>query len=417
MRAYLSVLPLGVMALDDSNILVAFKKFDLNPEAVARKLLDISNGKQISEIEEIANDLSSNGYSVLVCESAEICDLLKKVKVSENLKIITEKNNEVSKKLRADFDNNLASYGGLKNTIEINIFLNKVSLIYTREKIRRSAERRDMLIIQAVEALNDLDKSVNLNSSRLREWYSLYFPELNDLVSSHESYSKIVGGVGLKDNYDVPLLEKIGIPSKRAEIIVNSLNKTIGAEFMPQDISIITLFANMINAQYEARTRLEEYIDQAMEEVAPNIKSLAGSVLGARLISLAGGLANLSKMPASTVQVLGAEKALFTYLKSGDRPPKHGIIFQHAWIHNAPKWQRGKIARALAGKLSIASRLDYYSANINQNILSALDKRMDEIKRKYEKPSEKTKKPRIKPKTKFKRKSLSDKKKRRLKGK
>ncbi|MFQ6074136.1 MAG: C/D box methylation guide ribonucleoprotein complex aNOP56 subunit, partial [Candidatus Bathyarchaeia archaeon] len=138
---------------------------------------------------------------------------------------------------------------------------------------------------------------------------------------------------------------------------------------------------------YKARQTLESYLDTAMEEIAPNIQALVGSLLGARLIALSGGLRNLAKMPASTIQVLGAEKALFRALKTGTRPPKHGIIFQHTLIHEAKRWQRGKLARALAGKLAIAARTDAFSGKYMGDYLKAnLESRTEEIKEKYEKP-------------------------------
>jgi nucleolar protein 56 len=126
-------------------------------------------------------------------------------------------------------------------------------------------------------------------------------------------------------------------------------------------------------------------MDSAMDEVAPNMKALVGSLLGARLIALTGGLINLAKMPASTVQVLGAEKALFRSLKTGARPPKHGIIFQHTLIHEGKRWQRGKIARALAGKLAIAARSDAFSGNyIGDGLKASFERRIKEIQEKYE---------------------------------
>jgi len=125
-------------------------------------------------------------------------------------------------------------------------------------------------------------------------------------------------------------------------------------------------------------------LDSVMDEVAPNTRALVGSLLGARLIALAGGLTNLAKLPASTVQVLGAEKALFRSLRTGTRPPKHGIIFQHSIIHEAKRWQRGKIARALAGKLTIATRIDAFGGKyVGDQLRVDLEKRIEEIKERY----------------------------------
>ncbi len=124
-----------------------------------------------------------------------------------------------------------------------------------------------------------------------------------------------------------------------------------------------------------------------MKEVAPNIQGLVGSLLGARLISLAGGLDRMARLPSSTIQVLGAEKALFRSLKSNSLPPKHGVIFQFPEIHQSPKWQRGKIARALAGKLAITARVDafhgqYIADELRINLLQAINR----IKKQFPKP-------------------------------
>jgi nucleolar protein 56 len=146
---------------------------------------------------------------------------------------------------------------------------------------------------------------------------------------------------------------------------------------------------------YELRKNMESYVDQAMKGVAPNTRAVAGALLGARLIAIAGSLQNLAMRPASTIQVLGAEKALFRSLKTGARPPKHGLIFQHALLHDAKRWQRGKIARVLAGKLAIAARTDAFGGRyIGDALMADINKRLKEIREKYrEPPPPKEKKP------------------------
>jgi nucleolar protein 56 len=121
-----------------------------------------------------------------------------------------------------------------------------------------------------------------------------------------------------------------------------------------------------------------------MESLAPNVTSLTGAIIGARLIALTGGLSRLSRVSSSTIQLLGAEKALFRHLRDGELPPKHGIIFQHPLLHNAPYWQRGKIARALAGKIAIAAKLDHNSDKLmGEELLNDLRRRIEEIRKKY----------------------------------
>ena len=129
--------------------------------------------------------------------------------------------------------------------------------------------------------------------------------------------------------------------------------------------------------------------DAEMEKVAPNISAILGAAVGARILGRAGSLSRLASMPASTIQVIGAEKALFRSLKTGAQPPKHGILFQHPMVHAAPRWQRGKIARAIAAKAVIAARVDVYGEGLNNTLLDKLNVRVKEIGKKYEAPSEK----------------------------
>jgi len=134
---------------------------------------------------------------------------------------------------------------------------------------------------------------------------------------------------------------------------------------------------------FSLRDKLASHVEKTMRQVAPNVTEIAGATIGARLIARSGGLKKLAVLPASTIQILGAEKALYRALKSGARPPKHGILFQHAAVHSAPKWQRGKVARSVAGKIAIAARIDIFRGSKDENILHSLEARLDEIKIKY----------------------------------
>ena len=134
---------------------------------------------------------------------------------------------------------------------------------------------------------------------------------------------------------------------------------------------------------FSLRDKLASHVEKTMRQVAPNVTEIAGATIGARLIARSGGLKKLAVLPASTIQILGAEKALYRALKSGARPPKHGILFQHAAVHSAPKWQRGKVARSVAGKIAIAARIDIFRGSKDENILHSLEARLDEIKVRY----------------------------------
>jgi nucleolar protein 56 len=243
------------------------------------------------------------------------------------------------------------------------------------------------VIAQAIQTLDDLDRTVNLFMGRLREWYGIHFPELDRLIEKHETYARLVMNLGYKDNFSLEALEKEGLPKERAENTAEVAEKSMGADMAKQDLAEIQALSKNVLELYVLRKNMENYVDKTMEEVAPNTKAVAGALLGARLIAIAGSLQNLAMKPASTIQVLGAEKALFRSLKTGARPPKHGLIFQHALLHDAKRWQRGKIARVLAGKLAIAARIDAFGGRYVGDALKAdIEKRLAEIREKYKEP-------------------------------
>jgi nucleolar protein 56 len=241
-----------------------------------------------------------------------------------------------------------------------------------------------------------LDRTVNLFMGRTREWYGVHFPELDRLIEKHETYARLVSDLGYREKFKLKALEKEGIPKERAEATAKAAESSMGADVAEQDLAEIQALSRNVQSLYELRKDMENYLDRTMEEVAPNTRTIAGALLGARLIAIAGSLQNLAMKPASTIQVLGAEKALFRSLKTGARPPKHGLIFQHTLLHDAKRWQRGKIARVIAGKLAIAARIDAFGGKyVGDRLKAEVDKRIDEIREKYKEPPPlKEKKPR-----------------------
>ncbi len=224
-------------------------------------------------------------------------------------------------------------------------------------------------ISQAVHTIDDLIQTSNLLSERLHEWYNLHFPELEKMVSGSK-YAKLIAEHG--DRKSIPGVEFEG---------------SVGAELSEEDRGTIMQFAQLLMEVDSERHELEEYIEANMREHASNVTHLAGPLIGARLICLAGGLEELARMPSSTIQLLGAEKALFRHLKEGTKPPKHGVIFQHPYLHKAPYWQRGNIARAFAGKISIAARADHYSKEfIAEKLREELERSIREIRKKHREP-------------------------------
>ncbi len=248
---------------------------------------------------------------------------------------------------------------------EYYALLKEVTFILSKKDI--STLSRDMLIIQAIEAQDDAEEALNILSERIREWYSLHFPELDSKVEGHPEFVELVKKYGNRDNFPKDFD-----------------TASIGAGLGERDIEIIRRFAHEIDNLYTFKSELGSYIESSMEEVAPNLLAFAGPLVGAKLLSQAKGLENLAKMPASRLQVLGAKKAMFKHMKQKADPPKHGIIFQHPSIKTAPWWQRGKIARAFSGKAAIAAKADAFTGKyIADGLKRDFKKRLKEIKEQY----------------------------------
>ncbi|WP_187152691.1 C/D box methylation guide ribonucleoprotein complex aNOP56 subunit [Acidianus manzaensis] len=377
MKLYLVEHAIGSFGFDENGKLIDYV---LNPKDIGRVvelLLQHENGEPFPSALELINKVKPE--EIVIENEAEIQKL--------QVKATVKPHHEGAKIFRQSLAKFALESKFASTEDELYTYLYQLAFEYTRRKLRSAAQKRDLLAIQAVRAMDDIDKSINLFSERLREWYSLHFPELDKLLEDHETYAKIVSTFGYRDSITLEGLKSINIDEHTAKRIVDAASKSIGADISEDDINSIQQLSNTILSLFTIRNNLSDYIESVMKEVAPNVTSLVGSNLGARLLSLAGSLEELSKMPASTIQVLGAEKALFRALRSGSRPPKHGIIFQFPAIHSAPRWQRGKIARALAAKLAIAARVDNYSGRyIGDQLAEQLNKRIEEIKTKYEQP-------------------------------
>ncbi len=375
---------MGVFAFGEKKQLLDKVLFPKDSEKIADKLGKTETGQVIDEVARLVEKLQAKGYDKFVFENPELArNACKKLKIEA----IAETPSEAGNLLRENLERIALEVEFVKKEAELRELTHNVSTGLTKIRVKKAAEKRDLVAAQAIQTIDDLDKTINLFMSRIREWYGLHFPELNRLVEKHETYARLVADLGQRKNFTFESLQKEGLPKTKAKQIVETASSSMGADLTETDLDQIQDICRNTLDLYKARQTLESYLDTTMGEVAPNIQALVGSLLGARLIAISGGLNNLAKMPASTIQVLGAEKALFRALKTGTRPPKHGIIFQHTLIHDAKHWQRGKLARALAGKLAIAARSDAFSGKYMGDSLKAdLESRTEEIQKKYEKP-------------------------------
>ena len=338
MRAYLVKTIIGVFALDENKKILSFRPFPKIPSGIADKLLEREPG----EYEKIKHELK--GFS-FITDDKKAEDFIK-----ENLRKYA------------------IHYNFLKNQSEFNQFLANVSLEISKRKIKESVSR-DNLIIHINNAMEELDKTLNIFTERLRELYGLHFPEMDRTISNNRQFAEIISKSGSRDK-----IEKVEL-KQFAE-------KSIGIDFKKEDIKTVQAFANEIIRLYNLRDELSKYLEKNLKEIAPNFTELAGTILAAKLISKAGGLEKLARAPASFIQLLGSEKSLFQHLHGKGKSPKFGFLFLHPLIQNAPEKHRGKIVRVLASKLSIAAKTDFYSRkNRADQLKSELEKKIEKILR------------------------------------
>jgi nucleolar protein 56 len=238
-----------------------------------------------------------------------------------------------------------------------------------KRRMRKAIGPEDHLR-QAVGALDELQEEENVLVERLREWYGLHFPELAPMVDAG-TYIELVAMHGRRERMPIDHRE------------------SVGAELPEREEAELKALAGLAKLVGDQRKAMEAYVERSAHELAPNVSTIAGPILAARLVSLAGGVEDLARAPTGTVQLLGAERALFRHLRTGSRPPKHGVLFQHPWVHGAPPWQRGAIARAFAAKISLAARAEAYTKRtIVPGLLKDLEVTIAEIhRRKADKPT------------------------------
>ncbi|NIM47240.1 MAG: hypothetical protein GTN40_03720 [Candidatus Aenigmarchaeota archaeon] len=328
---YLAVNPVGLFIFNEKNKLVKFKYFDKDPENVAKKLEKFEKQEDFAELKEIRKDFED---------------------------LVIEQPNKATEYFRENFRETVLE--NFKNETELNQFLKSVLIEKTKLKISK-IERRDKLIIQSVSSLNDLEKILNTMSERLREWYGLHYPELD--TRNHEKFAKLIAEHGNRKDFE-------------------DFEASMGMELKDSDIKVLQIYAKQLKELYNLRKKIEKYLEKIVPEEMPNLNALLGSTLAARLLALAGSLEKLAKMPSSSIQLLGAERSLFKFLrdKERDRPPRFGLLYLHPDISTAKRELQGKVARALSSKLTLAARADFYTKkDISKKLLEDYKKKLNEI--------------------------------------
>lgn len=238
-----------------------------------------------------------------------------------------------------------------------NVFekLYKKNIDLTKHQIK-NAVGPDNLIMQTISSLEELDKVINSLSKRLREWYAYYNPELINRIASNEKLAKLV------------------LKPKKETLEFLKIDFSMGADLKNEDIAPMKTLAKEITVLFNIKEEYKFYLEKLMEKNMPNLTCLAGVSIGAKLLSLAGSFKKLMNMPASTIQILGAEKALFRHLKTGAKPPKYGILHEHPLIQKTNN--KAKLARALADKICIGIKVDYFKGEyVADKLLADIKKR------------------------------------------
>ncbi|MDI6721271.1 MAG: hypothetical protein QMD85_02685 [Candidatus Aenigmarchaeota archaeon] len=264
-----------------------------------------------------------------------LAEFMSKSKIKELKDYEIRENSEILRKNIRQYALNL---GFCSDDKEFNEFISRFSALLSKEQMKGMIGR-DRLIIQAANALNDMEKISSLLLERFYEWYTLHYPEFRmDKKQLMENVIKY----GRRENFP-------------------SFNSSIGVDLNEKDETLFREYANMIKDIAEKEKMMEKYVKSSIKEIMPNFCSLVDPLLAARFLSHAGSLEKLARMPSSAIQLMGAEKALFRHLKNKkrDKSPKFGIIFLSSWVQNSK--ERGKAARLLASKLMIASKIDFYS--------------------------------------------------------
>ena len=356
----------GVMLVKDGNVLVS-KRFEA--------------GDRDAKLTRLGEEAKHMGLKKL-----KVASILAKERMEElgiETSIVSDEEREELESRRPELLSKAGFSGEGRTGIE---GARKKAIEEASREVSEASSKEDLHLVNAIQALDEMDKFLNISTERVMEWYSLHFPELPDMLKDNLALARLMIIIGPRGTFEKEALEKEGFGDKKAEAIMTASAESKGGTISERDMKRLVGLAELAVKTGSEREKFAEYVESTMNKIAPNVTSVAGATIGARLIAKAGGLERLARLPASTIQVLGAEKALFRSIRTGSRPPKHGILFQHEEVHTAPKWQRGKIARTIANKVAIAARIDYYRGTKEGDLTGQLEKRLKEIKTKYKEP-------------------------------
>lgn len=332
-----------------------FAKFDSAASAL-EEISGLVEGKVTPRLQNLLNEFKDEKKVTLAVAESKLGASIKKLP-ELNIKPISDSTtNELFRAIRQHLPELVP--GMLpENFKEMSLGL---AHSLSRHKLKFSPEKVDIMIVHAVSLLDDLDKELNTYAMRVKEWYGWHFPELAKILPDNLSYAKIIVTLGVRTNAPETDLSEI-LPHEIEAAVKSAADISMGTEINEEDLNNIKLLAERVIALSEYRKQLSEYLENRMKAISPNMTELLGALVGARLIAHAGSLISLAKNPGSTIQILGAEKALFRALKTKHATPKYGLIYHASLVGQASGNNKGKIARQLAAKVALGVRTDALS--------------------------------------------------------
>ncbi|KAL5005759.1 hypothetical protein ScPMuIL_016917 [Solemya velum] len=355
--------------------LTHFKKFQDTTEALAAATANVE-GKMSKSLKKIMKQIAKEAHEELAVADAKLGNTIKE---KYNISCVSNSSvHELLRGIRSQMDSLIT---GLPQR-EVAAMALGLAHSLSRYKLKFSPDKVDTMIVQAISLLDDLDKELNNYIMRVREWYGWHFPELGKIVMDNLVYSRVVKLVGDRTTVATCDFSDL-LPEEVEKEVKDAAEISMGTEISEEDIINIKYLCEQVIEISDYRTQLYDYVKNRMMAVAPNLTILVGELVGARLIAHAGSLLNLAKHPASTVQILGAEKALFRALKTKHDTPKYGLIYHASLVGQSNTKAKGKISRMLAAKSALAIRVDALgeetSAELGLLHRAKLERRMKEL--------------------------------------
>lgn len=357
MRAFVGTCFAGSFAFDPEGNIIDKELFPKRTDVIAEKMRKSRSGEVLPEEQHIIERLAKRGILEIVWD--------KKAEMT-GVSCVYKKDNLAAEKLQNEFRKIAMETRWASSQAEINEIMSKVQVELTKKELKK--EKKDFVVMRVIGIIDELDKSLNTFSELVREWYGLHFPEMGRLVGSNERFVEVIAKYGNRERVDDKKLKELA-------------GKSSGMQFSDDDIASIQEFSKAMSGLFEQKKNLTKYLEKLTKQAMPNTSSVAGPLLASRLLALAGGLDKMSKLPSSTIQLLGAEKALFRHLRGEGKAPKYGVIYGHGLVQNAPKEHKGKVARMVASKISLAARMDRFS---DKNQGEEMRKELEEQVRKIE---------------------------------